>query len=98
MTILSTYYIGLNDKDTHRQELKTSQAIEVLVKTFKELGVENYSYSFITGVYKGEVENTIKLELVDGVLCNQTVRKLRKAFNQECILETITTLAQIIYH
>lgn len=98
MAILSTYYIGLNNKDTHRQELKTSQAIEVLVKTLKERKVESYSYSFITGVYKGEVENTIKLELVDCGLCNQTIQELKRAFNQECILETVTILAQSIYH
>lgn len=98
MAILLTYYVGLNDKDTHKQELKTNQAIEILVKTLKERGVKSYSYSFITGVYNNEVENTIKLELVDCGLCNQTVQELKRAFNQKCILETVTILGQSIYH
>lgn len=96
MAILSTYYIGLNDKDTHRQELSTELAIGLLADVLRD--VECYSYSIINGVYKGEHETTIKLELIDCGLCNNTIQELKHEFNQECILETITILPQSIYH
>ena len=93
MKLISVYYLGLNDKDEHIQLHETSYYIDKLIKLFKDLNIDNYTYTIVNGVYKGEVETTIKIELIECSLCNKTIQELKKEFNQECIYETIINLA-----
>lgn len=85
---LNVYYIGLNDKDTHKQKYSTETFIRMLCGIMKASSIDNFTLSVVTGYYKGEPETTLKLELVNNFLTAYTVTEIKEAFNQECILNT----------
>lgn len=85
--ILTTYYIGLNDKDTHRQEKTTQEALNIIEDVMDLAGVDSYTTSIVQGHYKRELENTIKVELVGMVLSEHYINLLKDRLNQECIME-----------
>lgn len=83
---MNTYYIGLNDKDTKKQEIPTDEAVKIIVETIPQ----DFTFSVCNGVYTHEdgtkvCEVTIKIESI-GRLSDEMF-KLKKIFNQECILE-----------
>ena len=84
-------YLGLNDKDTHKQEVTDETAMLLIKKLF-----EYVTISELKGFYKGELEKSLKLEFIgevrDRVELLKKVEKLKSAFNQECILLTETIL------
>lgn len=86
--------LGLNDEDTHKQELTDEQAIHLVSKLF-----EYATLSKVQGIYKGELENTLKIEFIgevrDRVQLVKKVERLKSAFNQECILLTETILNDV---
>lgn len=85
--ILTTYYIGLNDKDTHRQEKTTQEALNIIEDVMDLANIESYTTSIVQGHYKRELENTIKVELVGMILSEHYVNLLKDRLNQECIME-----------
>lgn len=87
-----TYYIGLNDKDEHKQLYPTDRYVQNLIKLLETFEIENFTYSIVNGVYKSEVENTIKLEIIGEVECEllqEEVETIKFLFNQECIYKTV---------
>lgn len=84
--IVTTYYIGLNDKDTHRQEKTTQEALNIIEDVMDLAGIESYTTSTAQGHYKRELENTIKVELVGMVLSEHYINLLKDRLNQECIM------------
>lgn len=81
-----TYYIGLNDKDTKKQEIDTENALKTITREINK----DFTFSICNGVYTHEdgskvCEVTIKIKSI-GSLSNEML-KLKKIFNQECILE-----------
>ena len=84
--IITTYYIGLNDKDTHRQEKTTQEALNIIENVMDLAGIESYTTSTVEGHYKNELENTIKLELVGMILSEHYINLLKDRLNQECIM------------
>ena len=84
--ILATYYIGLNDKDTHRQEKTTQEALNVIEEIMNNAGIDSYTTSTVEGHYKNELETTIKIELVGMILSEHYVNLLKDRLNQECIM------------
>lgn len=82
------YYIGLNDKDTHKQKYSTGTFIKMLCGIMKASSIDNFTLSIVTGYYKGEPETTLKLELVNDYLMDITISEIKELFNQECILNT----------
>ena len=84
--IMTTYYIGLNDKDTHRQEKTTQEALNIIENVMDLAGIESYTTSTVEGYYKNELENTIKLELVGMILSEHYINLLKDRLNQECIM------------
>lgn len=85
---LNVYYIGLNDKDTHKQKYSTDTFIKMLRGIMSAHSIECFTLSTATGYYRGEPETTLKLELVNNFLTAFTVTEIKKVFNQECILNT----------
>lgn len=88
--ILATYYIGLNDKDTHRQEKTTQEALNIIEDVMDLATIESYTTSIAQGHYKNELETAIKVELVGTVLSEHYIEIIKDRLNQECIMELCT--------
>jgi len=84
--VITTYYIGLNDKDTHKQEKTTQEALNIIEDVMGLARIESYTTSTVEGHYKRELENTIKVELVGMILSEHYVNLLKDRLNQECIM------------
>lgn len=85
--ILFSYYIGLNDKDTHTQDITTKEALNIIEDVMELAGIESYTTSIVQGYYKRELENTIKLELVGAALSEYYINLIKGRLNQDCIME-----------
>lgn len=89
--------IGLNDKDTKKQEIETGKAWDKIIETLQNNAIEGATVYEAKGIYKLESENTARVEVLDfdGGAYDKVVsaiKDLKKELNQECIaLETIET-------
>lgn len=88
--VLCSYYIGLNDKDSHKQDITTQEALNIIEEIMKNAGIESYTTSIVQGHYKNELENTIKLELVGIALSEYYINLIKGRLNQERIMELCT--------
>lgn len=89
---LQRLYIGLNDRDLHRQIVSMERAKEVI----KDILSGNYvSYTMIEceGIFLRESEQTIIIEHYatgEGLLIdNMHISAIKNILNQDCILQTI---------
>lgn len=86
-------YIGLNDKDTKKQEITAAQArkkiIDIVIKYFT-----GFSFEIIDGVYEHDdgtvvIENTVVITICtdDDLLgIGNMIEELKYELNQECIM------------
>ena len=86
-------YIGLNDKDSKRQEITTRRAREEVIKILNNNNINGLTMYVVDGVFKhenGEVvhEKSLKVELLevreDEII--KSINELKEALNQESIL------------
>lgn len=86
-------YVGLNDKDSKKQEVATRQAKKEVIKILNNNNINGLTLYKVTGVFKHEngqvvFEKSLKVELLEvkekEVL--KSINELKKALNQECIL------------
>lgn len=84
--IITTYYIGLNDKDSHKQEKTIQEALNIIEEIMNLAGIDSYTTSTVEGHYKNELETTIKVELVGIALSQYYINLLKDRLNQECIM------------
>ena len=91
MDIEYKIYIGLNDKDTHKQEVRTDYAIGLIGLYFECCTVQK-----VIGYYKQEQENSLIVNVIDNEQkrpdIKRAVENLKYLLNQECILLTETEL------
>lgn len=87
---LQRLYIGLNDKDLHKQVIKTEYAKNFINEILKD----NYtSYTIIEakGFFLGEKEHTLIIEYVcenkKSVISNEHIRVLKEKLNQYAVLQ-----------
>lgn len=88
----TTLYIGLNDKDTKRQEINTTEAIKLLTNMLTDIGGATIYEA--TGIYTHEngdiiIENTLRVELIgieENIILNK-IKVLKLLFNQESIIK-----------
>lgn len=86
-----TLYLGLNDKDTKRQEISTLEAYKVVSNLLaKDFGGGTIFEA--QGIYKHDdgtivIEKTLRIEILFAELhqVKSLVELLKKMFNQECI-------------
>lgn len=90
LKVLTTYYIGLNDKDSHKQEKTTQEALNIIKDVMDLAEIDSYTTSTVEGHYKNELETTIKLELVGVELSQYYINLIKGRLNQECIMELCT--------
>lgn len=90
--MMYTMMIGLNDKETKKQEISTDVALNIVKSLCWEM-FEGSTVSLAYGLYKhddGEKvsENTIRVELmmVSESQVKQFVETIKKALNQESVL------------
>lgn len=93
MIIKYNIYIGLNDKDSKKQEVSTRKAREEVIKILNNNNITGLTLYEVTGVFKHEdgattFEKSLKVELLEveeeDVL--RSINELKKALNQECIM------------
>lgn len=91
MDIEYKMYIGLNDKDTHIQEVSTDKAIELVSLYF-----ECYTVQEVIGFYNSFREKSLIVTVIDNeskrLDIKRAVENLKYLLNQECILLTETEL------
>lgn len=87
----TTLYIGLNDKDTKRQEINTTEAVKIVTNILIELGGATIYEA--TGIYKHDdgnivIENTLRVELIeaDNELLASKITLIKQVLNQESII------------
>ncbi len=87
-----TLYIGLNDKNTKKQELSTLEAFKIVQNILTEKTGGGTVYN-ATGVYKhdsGEIviESTLRVEIVAAPLeaVRDAIHIIKIALNQESII------------
>ena len=86
-------YIGLNDRDSKKQEISTRKAKQEAIKILNNNNITGLTMYEVTGVFKHEdgtmtFEKSLKVELLEveeeDVL--KSIEELKKALNQESIL------------
>ena len=98
-----TLYVGLNDKDSKKQEISTADAL-----TFCHYMLLNHvdgaTISDAKGIYRhdnGDIvtENTIRIELlfVDDEKVKRIVEKLKAHFNQESVAVQIENVESYLW-
>lgn len=88
-----TLYVGLNDKDTKRQEINIVDAFKIATNIITA-NADGGTIFEADGIYKhdnGEIviEKTLKIELVDvsTMAVNAIISALKMSLNQESILK-----------
>lgn len=99
-----TVITGLNDKDSKKQEITTETAIQKIVETLKNNGVEGATLTEAKGLYihqNGDAvfETSIKIELlfIDESTVKNICKELKIKLNQEAVvLEKINLESDLI--
>lgn len=88
----TTLYIGLNDKDTKKQEIDTLEAVKIATNIICRK-VDGCTIYNATGIYHhddGEIviENSLRIEMIDAsaAAVSEIVCSLKAALNQESII------------
>ena len=93
MIIKYNIYVGLNDKDSKKQEVSTRRAREEVIKILNNNNINGLTMYVVDGVFKHEdgqvvFEKSLKVELIEveeeDVL--KSINELKTALNQESIL------------
>lgn len=94
-----TVIVGLNDKETKKQEISTKQAYTIIFKTLQNNGIEGATLTEATGFYthnNGEavIEKSVKIELlfIDIDTAKKIAKDLRIILNQETVVLEVAEL------
>lgn len=88
-----TLYLGLNDKDSKKQEVSTIEAFKIASKIITSY-TDGGTIFEADGIYRHDngdivIEKTLKIELVDitSTAVNSIISALKISLNQESILK-----------
>lgn len=96
-TKLYTYYIGCNDKDERMQTSPTLVIMNKVAEVLIGAGIDSFTMSKAFGWYKGEREQTIKLEVQGCRISEYYLQVIKEELNQECILEVVSEVESKLY-
>lgn len=85
-----TLYVGLNDKDKHKQLIKPIKAQDLIKTILNNNGIDGATFIGSKGIYKNETENSFKIEILfakDKQIMN-TIKQIKKELNQESVAIT----------
>lgn len=82
-----TLYVGLNDKDQHKQLIKPIKAKELIKNILEKNGIDGATFIGSQGIYKNEVENSFKIEILfaKSKQIKKSVEEIKKQLNQESV-------------
>ena len=87
-----TLYIGLNDKDTRKQEVSIEEGKEVISTIFAKNGIEGATFLDAKGIYTyvsgdTEEENSFKIEVLFSTKkqIKRTIEEIKQQLNQESV-------------
>lgn len=82
-----TCYIGLNDKDEHRQIVSTDDAINSVIGALACENIDGATISEAKGVWQYESEHTLRVEIMDAKIegVKRAMLSLKKTLNQNAI-------------
>ena len=101
MTRKTTLYIGLNDKDTKRQEIETIEAYKIASQILANETGGGTIYA-ADGIYKHDngdivIEKTLRIEIFaasDESIAN-VITLLKKLLNQESVIKQTETVESV---
>lgn len=90
-------YVGLNDKETKKQEIGTEKAIDIICKTLAKQGITDLTLNQGMGIYTHEdgtktVETSLIITMlfVERIQVVNAISDIKTILNQECVaLETV---------
>lgn len=90
-------YVGLNDKDTKRQEMETQKAVDTVCRLLAKQGITDLTMQQGMGIYTHEdgtktteISLIITMLFVERVQVINAISDIKIILNQECVaLETI---------
>ena len=90
---LQRLYIGMNDKDKHKQILSKEDFIMIIKACLFGYGITAFTIVNGVGIYKAEQENTLIVEVVkedrSSLISIELIKLLKELLNQESIMQTI---------
>lgn len=104
MTVKHTFFIGLNDKDSHVQEINTLQAAKIVQNVFLKNACDGATITSGQGIYKHDdgtivAEETIIVQVFefgDPVNVQAICDDLKAMLNQESVaVETTETMSAL---
>jgi len=92
------FYIGCNDKDTHKQEKSDNDIMQTINKCLSGVGISGATITRgLLGIYNNEQEKSI--QVLCYFLTNEQVvefcEKIKKALNQEAVAVEIINNIQV---
>lgn len=86
-------YVGLNDKDTKKQEIATLEAYKVITNIIASNDVSGFTIYEANGYYIHEdktisIEKSLKIEMmfIELDVIQNIIKDIKKALNQESII------------
>ena len=85
-----TLYVGLNDKDKHKQLIKPIKAQDLIKTILNNNGIDGATFIGSKGVYKTEVENSFKIEILfaKDKQIKKSIKEIKRRLNQESVAVT----------
>ena len=80
--------VGCNDKDLHKQVMKTEEIVDIITTSMASVGIVGATITTgAVGIYNGEIEKSISVVLyeVEYSAIEELCDLLKMALNQECI-------------
>lgn len=99
-----TLYVGLNDKDSKKQEYTTEKAKDIITTIFAENDITGATFINAEGLYQyingeKEKENSFKIELlfVSKKQVKNAVNKIKSVLNQESVAVSTEKMNSKLY-
>lgn len=93
--IKTTFYIGLNDQETKKQEIATEKALDIIEETFDKYSEYGATLYHCRGIYKHVNGEKVREETIAAFVLDieedakiSIIETLKKELNQESILIT----------
>ena len=87
------FYIGLTDKDDLNKTYDSRKAIDII-----SMHYDGFTVIYGVGSWKGQIANTLIIEIIEELAKNACLDELIKELNQESILVTNIPLKDVIFY
>ena len=83
-----TLYVGLNDKDTKRQEISTLEAYKIISKAVGDCSIQELTGFYTHNDGQAVIEKTLKVEIfgIDELKARKIADFIKFTLNQESVI------------